>query len=35
MNTSKIASLREVTERLVKILNIPYAKIDLEQVANN
>ena len=35
MHTAKPASTREATERLVKITDITYAKVDLKQIADN
>ena len=35
MQTAEPASIREATERLIKIIDSTYAKVDLKQSANN
>ena len=35
MQNSEPASIREATQRMVKIIDITYAKVDLKQVADN
>ena len=35
MQTAEIASTRETTERLIKIIDSTYAKEDLKQLAHN
>ena len=35
MQTVELASTREATDRMIKVLNVTYAKEDLNQIADN